>query len=157
MKIDELDKKLLALLAKDGRISAAEMARLVDANERTVVNRVNNLIEQSYISIIGVIHGKPFGYTVMADIFCKADVANLDEVARKIAEFPEVRYAAISFGDQDISVQVMAKTTEELYHFVSDKLARIPGVERTSTVIVPKVIKEIHEWLPPEFDQGDNV
>lgn len=152
MKIDELDKSLLALLAKNGRISAAEMARLVDANERTVANRVNSLIEHGYISIIGVIHGKPFGYTVMADIFCKVEVTNLDEVARKIAEYPEVRYVAISFGDQDISVQVMARTTEELYRFVSEKLARLPGIERTNTVIVPRVVKDIHEWLPPDFD-----
>jgi Lrp/AsnC family transcriptional regulator for asnA, asnC and gidA len=152
MKIDELDKKILALLAKNGRISVAEMARLVDANERTVANRVNSLIEQGFISIVGVIHGKPFGYTVMADIFCKAEVANLDEVARKIAEYPEVRYVAISFGEQDISVQVLARTTEELYRFVSEKLACIPGIERTNTVIVPKVVKDIHEWLPSDID-----
>lgn len=152
MKIDELDKKLLILLAKEGRMTSAEMAKIVGAHERTVVNRVNNLIRSAIVSIIGVINHEHFGYRVTADIFCEVEVGNLDEISRKIAEFPEVRYVAIAFGERDISVQVVSKSTAELYEFVSNKLARLPGIKRTNTVIVPKVIKDIHEWLPPEFN-----
>ena len=42
--IEEI-KQLLALLARDGRMSSAQMARIVGASERTVVNRVNKLIQ----------------------------------------------------------------------------------------------------------------
>lgn len=151
-KIDELDKKLLALLARDGRMSSAQMARIVGAGERTVVNRVNKLIQSGAISIIGVINSTFFGYEVMADIFCEVESSKLDEVARSVAEFPEVRYVAVSFGDRDISIQVVTKSTAELHKFVTEKLVRIPGVERASTVVVPTVIKDIHEWLPEELD-----
>ena len=126
-KIDELDKKLLALLARDGRMSSAEMARIVGAGERTVVNRVNKLIQSGAISIIGVIHGAFFGYEVMADIFCEVKSSMLNEVARSVAEFPEVRYVAVSFGDRDISIQVVTRSTADLHKFVTEKLVPIPG------------------------------
>jgi hypothetical protein len=55
----------------------------------------------------------------------------------------------------------VTKSTGELHKFVTEKLARVPGVERTSTVVVPTVIKDIHEWLPEELgaaiDQSDDV
>jgi hypothetical protein len=48
-----------------------------------------------------------------------------------------------------------------LHKFVTEGLAQILGVERTSTVVVPTVINEIHEWLPEELggaiDQPDDT
>jgi DNA-binding Lrp family transcriptional regulator len=161
MKIDDLDKKLLALLTKDGRMSSSQLARIVGASERTVVNRVNKLVQNDIISITGKIKRDYFGYDVMADIFCKVESTNLNEIARKIAEFPEVSYVAISFGEQDISLQVVAKSPAELYDFVTNRLLRLPGIERTNTVVVPTVVKDFNEWLPPELkmvrDQLDAV
>jgi hypothetical protein len=36
-------------------------------------------------------------------------------------------------------------------------LADIPGLRRTRTVVVPRIIKNIHEWIPPEhcFEEYD--
>jgi Lrp/AsnC family transcriptional regulator for asnA, asnC and gidA len=149
--MDDLDKQLLSLLTKDGRMPSARLARIVGASERTVANRVNRLIRSGAISIIGVVNHEFFGYEVMADILCEAEPRSLDEIAAQVAEFPEVSYVAVSFGDRDISLQAVAKSTAQLYEFVTGKLARVPGIERTRTVIVPKVVKDFHEWLPEEI------
>lgn len=152
MKIDELDLKLLALLSKNGRISSAEMARIVGVSERTVSNHVTNLIENGVVSIYGVVDRHFFGYDVVADIYCLVEDADMEEVAKEIGKFPEVSYVAISFGDRDVSVQVFCKSTEEVKDFVLKKLSRLPGIARTTTVILPTVIKEIHEWNPIELE-----
>jgi Lrp/AsnC family transcriptional regulator for asnA, asnC and gidA len=158
MKIDDLDLKLLALLSKNGRISFAEMARIVGASERTVSNHVTNLIENGVISIYGMVNRHFFGYEVAADIFCQVESADLEKIAKKISEFPEVSYVAISFGDRDISVQVMSKSTKALQDFVVKKLLRVPGIVRTTTVIVPTVIKDIYEWKPIEVEMiGEEI
>ena len=148
--MDDLDGRLLALLTEDGRMPSAQLARIVGASERTVANRVNRLISSGAISIVGVISYEFFGYEVMADILCEVEPRNLDLIARQVAEFPEVSYVAMSFGDRDLSIQAVAKSTAQLYEFVTEKLARVPGIERTRTVIVPKVVKDFHEWLPAE-------
>lgn len=152
MKIDELDLKLLGLLSSDGRISSAEMARTLGVSERTVSNHVSSLIENGVISIVGFINRHCFGYDVVADIYCLIEGVDMEDMARDIARFPEVSYVAISFGDRDISVQVFAKSPQEVKDFVQKKLAPLPGIARTTTVILPTVIKEITEWRPIEVE-----
>jgi len=153
MKIDELDLQLLNLLSHNGRISSAEMARVTGASERTVANRVTNLIESGVISIRGIVNRNFFGYEVVADIFCQVEAVDLEEVAKEISTFPEVSYVAIAFGELDISVQIYAKSTKDVQEFVVKKLLKVPGVVRTTTVIVPTVITDIYEWKPFEITE----
>jgi Lrp/AsnC family transcriptional regulator for asnA, asnC and gidA len=129
------------------------MARLTGASERTVVNRVTNLIESGVISIKGIVNRQFFGYEVVADIFCQVEAAALEEIAKKIGTFPEVSYVAIAFGELDISVQMFAKSTKEVQDFVVKKLSKVPGIVRTTTVIVPTVITDIYEWKPIEVTE----
>ena len=157
IKIDELDKKILALLAKNGRMSNAEIARMVGAGERTVNNRVNNLIDSGVVHIIGVINAKAFGYKVMADVLCEVEAARIEAVAHEIALLPETRYVAISFGEHNVSAQVESKSTQDLYRFVAQKLSKISGIQKVTTVIIPEIIKDIEDWVPVELlAEGNN-
>jgi DNA-binding Lrp family transcriptional regulator len=114
-----------------------------------VANHVASLIENDIISIVGIVNRHFFGYEVVADIFCQVEAADLEETAKEIGKFSEVSYVAISFGDRDISVQVMSKSTKEVQNFVLEKLSRVPGIVRTTTVIVPtgNVIIEKKEYI----------
>jgi DNA-binding Lrp family transcriptional regulator len=153
MKIDERDLKLLGMLSQNGRISSAEMVRVTGADERTVAKRMTNLIESGVIIIKGIVNRNFFGYEVVADIFCWVEAADLEETAKKISKFPEVSYVAIAFGELDISVQMFGKSTKDVQDFVVQKLSRIPGVVRTTTIIVPTVITDIYEWEPLEVTE----
>ena len=45
------------------------------------------------------------------------------------------------------------RTIEELFHFVDQKLGKIPGVRRTHSYILPLKLKDLDTWLPPNvFD-----
>ena len=76
---------------------------------------------------------------------------SLDSVANKLAEFPEVRYVQSAFGEDDMKFQAVAKSTEELHHFVANRLPEVLGIVRTRTSILAKVRKGIHECRPPEL------
>jgi DNA-binding Lrp family transcriptional regulator len=67
---------------------------------------------------------------------------------------PEVAYLAYSTGDQDISIQALFKNTDELHHFLTQKLNHVPGIRRTRTVLVPRIIKDTYQWLPPDDTRG---
>ena len=154
MKIDNLDYQLLSLMAQNGRMTSAEMARVVGENERKVAYRVNSLLQSGAIQIVGYINPEFFGYEVVADIYCQVELDKLDEVAKKIAEFPEVRWVQATFGDHDIAFQVLKKNATELYSFVSTKLARVPGIIKTTTTISATLFKDIHQWIPPEVQEN---
>jgi DNA-binding Lrp family transcriptional regulator len=154
MKIDDLDRQLLSLLAQDGRMTSAEMSRVVGENERKVAYRVNSLLQSGVISVFGIFNPEYFGYELTADIYCQVELAMLDEVARRIADFPEVRWVEATFGDHDIAFQILMKSSTDLYSFVSTKLAGVPGIIKTTTTISATVFKDIHQWIPPEVQQN---
>ena len=52
--LDELDMKLLCELEKDGRQSIAELARKVGTSKATARRKLNRLLAEGIISIVGV-------------------------------------------------------------------------------------------------------
>jgi Lrp/AsnC family transcriptional regulator for asnA, asnC and gidA len=150
-KIDIIDLHLINLLVEDGRTSAAEIARqLGDVTERTVRYRIERLLRDGYIQICAVPNPRMLGFNVAADVFIEVEADKIFEVARKLADFPCISYVACSIGEMDVSVQVLAKNTDEIYAFVTNVIRKIPGVRKTATSIVPVVLKDIHRWQIPE-------
>jgi DNA-binding Lrp family transcriptional regulator len=72
------------------------------------------------------------------------------EVARKMAEFDNVSYVACGIGESDVSIQIVAKDTAEIYQFITEVIRKVPGVRKTTTSIVPLIIKDVYQWRIPE-------
>jgi Lrp/AsnC family transcriptional regulator for asnA, asnC and gidA len=72
------------------------------------------------------------------------------EVAKKMAEFDNVSYVACGIGQTDVSIQIVAKDTAEIYHFVTEVIRKVPGVRKTTTSIVPLILKDVYQWRIPE-------
>ncbi len=71
------------------------------------------------------------------------------DVAQKISGYTSVSYVACSIGETDVSVQVVGKDTNEIYRFVTEVIGKIPGVRKTTTSIVPIVLKDVYQWRMP--------
>jgi DNA-binding Lrp family transcriptional regulator len=71
------------------------------------------------------------------------------EVANKMAEFENVSYVACAIGETDVSIQVVAEDTAEIYRFVTEVVRKVPGVRKTVTSIVPIVLKDVYQWRVP--------
>ena len=96
------------------------------------------------------------GYSVIADINLEVEPSLVQEVAQKLAEFGCVAYVACSLGDKDVSIEVNARTNEELYQFVTEIIGKLPGIKKTNTVIVPLKLKSI--WhIPDSLEDDDRV
>lgn len=149
--LDMLDRQIIRLLQSDGRMSSSEIARHLDVSERTVRHRIDRMVEQNVILPTVVVNHKHFGYPLAVDIFCEVEINRIEEVGNKLKQYSEINYIAYSFGDQDISIQALFGSTDAAFAFIQ-KLANIPGVQRTKTVLVPRIIKNTYEWVPPEAD-----
>jgi len=156
---DEIDLRIVELLMEDGRMAAAEIARRVGGNlsERVVRYRIERMVAEKVIQIRPIVNPKVFGYTTVADVFLEVESDSIQEVARKAAKYDCVSYVACSIGETDVSVQVYAKDTAEVYRFVTEVIGKIPGVRKTTTSIVPVVLKDVYEWrMPPgSVSSGD--
>lgn len=155
-KIDTIDHKIVNLLMEDGRMQAAEIARRIgDVSERVVRYRIDNLIEKKVIRVSAIVNPKEVGMNVVADVWLEVESDSIMDVARKVAEFENVSYVACSIGETDVSVQVLAQDTTEIYRFVTEVIGKMPGVRKTTTSIVPLVIKDVFQWRIPWLIVGD--
>src|SRR5512141_1875460 len=148
---DKTDIKIVNLLLDDGRMPASEVARRIgDISERAVRYRIDRMVDEGVIRISAVAKPQAFGLTTIADIWMEVESDRILEVARKMAEFDNVSYVACGIGDTDVSIQIVAKDTAEIYHFVTEVVRKVPGVRKTTTSIVPLVLKDVYQWRIPE-------
>jgi Lrp/AsnC family transcriptional regulator for asnA, asnC and gidA len=147
---DKTDIKIVNLLLDDGRMPASEVARRIgDISERAVRYRIDRMVEEGVIRVSAVAKPQAFGLTTIADVWMEVESDRILEVARKMAEFDNVSYVACGIGESDVSIQIVAKDTSEIYQFVTEVVRKVPGVRKTTTSIVPLVIKDVYQWRIP--------
>ena len=152
-KIDKTDSQIVELLMQEGRIPASEIARRIGGiTERVVRYRIERMIHEGLISISAIVHPQKIGYTVAADVLLEVETGLIQEVAQKLVEFEWITYVACSIGSIDVSVQILARNTDEIYRLSTEVIGKIPGVRKTTTSIVPIVLKDVYQWRIPNDD-----
>jgi Lrp/AsnC family transcriptional regulator, regulator for asnA, asnC and gidA len=139
--LDDLDFAILSHLQKDGRTSFTVIASALKVSIGTVRTRFNRMLEEGIISIIGRVDPSKVGFRSYAHIAVFVRPATLKEqVAKKIANMPEVSFLAGTSGDYDLEVDVMCRDNDHLVAFINE-LSNLEGVYQTKTTLYFKVYK----------------
>ena len=72
---------------------------------------------------------------ITAIVQIKTEVGQVANIASRLSELQEVSETYSVSGDWDIVSLVKVKEFEDLATIVSDKIARLPGILRTNTLI----------------------
>lgn len=149
-EIDKTDINIIDLLMEDGRMPASEVARRIGGiSERMIRYRIDRIVKEGFIQISAITNPKSIGYTLTADVFLEVESNSILDVAKKASEYECVSYVACSIGENDISIQVVGHDTDEVYNFVTETIGKIAGVRKTTTSIVPLVLKDVYQWRVP--------
>ena len=139
--LDDLDFAIVSCLQQDGRMSFTVMADRLKVSVGTIRTRMNKLIEDGTINIIGRVDPDKVGFRSYAHIAVFVRPATLKEkVAQKISKLPEVSFLAMTSGDYDLEVDVMCRDNDHLVNFVNT-ISKFGGVHQTKTTIYFKVYK----------------
>ena len=156
-EFDKTDIKIVNLLLEDGRMSASVLSRRMGGiSERLIRYRIERMVNGNVIQISAVVRPDALGFTIKADVWLEVGADQVLEVAKKIAVFENVTYVACSIGQNDISIQIVAKDTAEIYYFVTEVIRKMPGVLKTTTSIVPIILKDVYQWRVPEKFAKEN-
>ncbi len=139
--MDELDRKIIALLESNGRASNARIARDVGVSEGTVRRRLKRLIQERIINVVALPDPRKLGYESEALIGVQVDHDKVDQVADRLASLVHTRWVAVTTGTYDVFAWVTLPTAEALGHFLRDQVGAIPGVRRTETFVNLAVMK----------------
>lgn len=148
MKLSASDRELIVLLNQDARMTSAEISRQLGVAERTVRNRIARLINEGLIKLVAIVNPLDFGYDLIVDILCEVEVLQREAVIEALAQIPEISYIAVSTGDQDLSLRALFKNSTDMNEFITTQLYRVPGIRRSRTVLVPRIVKDTHQWIP---------
>jgi len=156
--IDVLDRAILDVLQREGRMTNVDLARLVNLSPPAVHTRVKRLEQQGYIrGYVALLDAEKLGYdmlcfvSVTLAIHQPEHVENFREVVQRM---PEVLACHHITGAYDYLLKVVVANRKALERFVMTKLTPIPGIAHIQTSLVLREIKNTTQ-LPVE-EVGDN-
>jgi DNA-binding Lrp family transcriptional regulator len=72
-------------------------------------------------------------------VLATCDIHQVPETAQTVADIPEVSEVYSVAGDYDLVIMVRTRTHDQLATVVSEKIAKISGIQRTQTLVAFKV------------------
>jgi Lrp/AsnC family transcriptional regulator for asnA, asnC and gidA len=145
--IDDLDKSLIAELAKNARQTSVQLSRNLGVSETTVRRRISRLQQDRVIASTVVPDATKLGYAIVVIIALQVDLGSIHEVERCLVDYSNIRYVADCTGSHDILVGAWFRSSQELADFVKGHLSKIPGIRRSETFIVLDIKKNEIGWL----------
>jgi len=146
--MDDLDRLILQTLQEDGRTPFTRIARQAGVSETTVRSRYRSLVEQGVIRTVGVVDPYALGVDAPAIIAVSVEPGMIDQVAKKIVEFPEVSYLVMTLGSCDLVVEVFCRDLPHLTHLITEQVQLIEGVSSTETLVIARTYKLSYGWSP---------
>lgn len=136
MVLDELDRRLLALLQANARQSTAELARALRLARTTVVARLARLEREGVIAGYTVrLAGDAAGNGVEAYVGITAAPQAARTLALRLAALPELRQLCSVSGEVDYLALLRADTPARLDALL-DEIGSFEGVTKTTTSVV---------------------
>lgn len=149
---DELDYQILLALRENARQPAADIARLTGANERTVRNRIDRMVESGAIRLTSIVDPHAFGYINTVDIFLEIDPDQEQVAIENLLNRQEITYLALGQGTKEVSIEGRFKDIAEMREFLGRVLPAVAGVRVTGYALVPRILRNIDSWLPKADD-----
>lgn len=125
---DETDRSMLKLLREDGRASFRALAEALGINESTARRRLERLQAAGCVAVVTLVPAAALG--LESETLLRIDVtpSRLGDVATALAAYRSVRYLAATLDGSSLLCEVIAQSTEDLFHFTTSVLAPLPGV-----------------------------
>lgn len=139
VKLDEADRRLLALLREDARRPTAELARRLGVARTTVVERMKRLERNGIVAGYTVrLASRVQGRMLRVHVLLSVDPKKGEAVVAALRDIPQVRGVWAISGAFDSLVFVEGDSTEEIDR-VLDAIGNLPGVGKTQSSLVLSV------------------
>ena len=146
MKLDEIDKRILRALQRDGRIPNNDLAKAVGLSPSPCLRRVRRLEETGVIrGYTTLVDPAAFGWSMVAIATIRLSRQNEDEIVMfedAIRGWEEVLECHLVTGSRDYVLKVVTGSLEQYERFIKEKIARLKCVASIETSFVMNTIKE---------------
>jgi Lrp/AsnC family leucine-responsive transcriptional regulator len=144
--LDKIDRKILEILAQDGRITVTELAKQVGLSKTPCQLRMKKLEDAGYITGYGAVLDPErlgeghiaFVQVTLSDTRSEALNA-FNEAARQIREIEQCHMIASHF---DYLLKIRTRDMANYRKVLGEKISALPHVAQTSTFVVMEAVKD---------------
>lgn len=145
IKLDKIDKHILQVLQRDGKIQNIELAKEVGLSPSPCLRRVRLLEESGVITrYVAVLDGSMVdaGLSLFARIWFRAqDAETIEEFVKAIKVLPEVVECHLMAGECDALIRIVTKDLATYRRFHADYLTQIPSIQSIKTEVPMETVK----------------
>lgn len=135
--LDEIDRRIIAELTRDGRMSVTQVAENVHISRAHAYTRIGRLTSEGVLSrFTALVDPIKAGLRSSAYVTLKLKQDAWRELRDQLAVIPEVHHVALVGGDFDVILLVRAVDNIDLRRVIFDQLQSMPGVLDTQTFLV---------------------
>lgn len=145
IKIDEIDRRILRELQRDGRLTTQELSERVGLSPSPCARRMKILEENGLIlGYSALIDESKLGYEVSVFVSVRLD-QQIDEALKTfeatIISYPEVVDCWLMTGNRDFLLRVSTENLVEFEEFLTSRLTKIQGVASIESSIPLRRVK----------------
>jgi len=144
--LDKIDRRLLYVLQREGRISTADLARRLRLSRVPCVTRVKRLEQEGYI----------IGYQARLDpqkvkldylVYVQIKLKNTNSLTiqtfnASVTSIPDIMSCHMLSGDYDYLLKIRTQNTASFRKLLGDVISELPGVLQTVSFPVMEEVKE---------------
>jgi Lrp/AsnC family transcriptional regulator, leucine-responsive regulatory protein len=135
--LDAIDRRLLEILAEDGRLSVAGLAERLGISRAATYTRLDSLRDGGVIEGYSVrVNPARVGLGVTAVVLVSGRQPAWRSLRRRLVSMPEVEYCAFTTGEYDALLVVRVRDVETLRDVVLERLQASEEIRATQTIFV---------------------
>jgi len=150
--LDRIDRRILKLLQRDGRMANADLARKVHVSPATCHRRTQRLFDEGYVrSVRAEIapHRVDRGALVVVGVVLdRSTPESFGAFEKAITKLPFILDCHLVAGDFDYFLKIRVRDIADFNRLHGEQLIALPGVRQTRTFFV---MKEVIDNAPLDF------
>jgi Lrp/AsnC family transcriptional regulator for asnA, asnC and gidA len=145
-KLNRVDRQMVSLLQKDGRMPIVTIAKELGISETTARSRLKRLLADDVIKVVAVSNPIRLGFEIIGNIKLSIDLKEKDAILKALKDIDALNYVALTTGGNDIDIEFIAGSLSEFKTLVFEKISQIDGVNSAETSLIVEIIKDTWDF-----------
>jgi DNA-binding Lrp family transcriptional regulator len=140
-QVSPLDERLIAELARDGRLGWQALADRCGVTPSTARKHVGTLMARGILRMRAVVEPNQVGFPVDAFISLSINPTKLGVAGETLAQHRDVLMIAATTGDRNLCGEVAVESDKALYNFLADTIGDLPGLLHADVAVGLRTVK----------------
>ena len=134
-RMDDLDRRIVAKLARDARVSNRQIAAELDVTEGTIRSRIKRLQAEGLIQFTVVTDFRLAGSPNLVMMGIQADPSRVSTLARQLSDMPEISCVIVLLGRYSLLAMGLFTSIEQLNEVILGRIRVLEGIRDVETSI----------------------